>query len=313
VRSRGWALSSGGGTRRIACIRPPFSISQVTTLASSFAEDVRAYSAAGVDGIGVWELKLPAGGDAEALELLEASRLGSAAAVPAVPSVLPLPLMEGPTEPSARVDAICASLHRLASFAPSSVVCLTGPGSPRDRDAVVAGLRTIGQEATRAGVVIGLEPVNRVGGDEWTIVTSLGEAVELVEDADQPALGIQFDSWHLWSAPGLLDDIARYAHRLVGVHIADWRDPTRGWADRVLPGDGIADLPAILGALDVAGWDGFYDLEIFSDNGTFGNAWPGSLWDLPPVELVQAGRAAFDRAWEARIQSPVDRVSPRAV
>ena len=41
----------------------------------------------------------------------------------------------------------------------------------------------------------------------------------------------------------------------------------------MLPGDGIADLAAMLGALDAAGWDGLYDLEIFSDNGTFGTAY----------------------------------------
>ena len=88
---------------------------------------MRLYSAAGLDGIGIWEIKLPAGSDAEALEQLEASGLGSAAAIPAVPSILSLPLMEGPADPSERIDAICASLDRLAPFAPSSVVCLTGP------------------------------------------------------------------------------------------------------------------------------------------------------------------------------------------
>ena len=78
--------------------------------------------------------------------------------------------------------------------------------------------------------------------------------------------------------------------RFVGVHIADWRDPTRGWADRVLPGDGVADLPALLGTLERAGWNGYYDLEIFSDNGTFGNAWPGSLWDVPKRSWHVGGR-----------------------
>jgi sugar phosphate isomerase/epimerase len=307
----GWAHSAAADERRIPWILPRFSISQVTTLASTFANDVRAYSAAGVDGIGVWELKLSVGGDAEALELFEASGLGSAAAVPAVPSILPLPLMEGPEDPEARIDAICASLHRLAAFRPSSVVCLTGPGD--DRETVVAGLRTIGDEAERAGVRIGLEPVNRVGGENWTMITSLPEAVELLVDADHPALGIQFDSWHLWNTPGLLEDVDRYHERFVGVHISDWRDPTRSWADRVLPGEGLADLPAVLGALDRVGWDGFYDLEIFSDNGAFGNAWPDSHWDRPADEVARAGKSAFERAWGARVQRPVDHVSPGAV
>jgi sugar phosphate isomerase/epimerase len=283
----------------------------VTTLASSFANDVRAYNAAGVDGIGVWELKLDDGGDGEALELLEASGLGSAAAVPAVPSILPLPLMEGPDEPHERIEAICASVHRLAAFGSSSIVCLTGPGD--DRETVVAGLHTIGDEAERAGVRVGLEPVNRIGGENWTMITSVPEAVELLEEADHPALGIQFDTWHLWNTPTLLDDIDRYHDRFVGVHVSDWRDPTRSWADRVLPGEGVAALSAMLGALDRAGWDGFYDLEIFSDNGTFGNAWPDSHWDVPAEELARAGKDAFERAWETRVQSPVDRVSPRAV
>jgi sugar phosphate isomerase/epimerase len=297
--------------RRIPCIGPRFSISQVTTLASSFAEDVGAYAHAGAHGIGVWEIKLPSGGDAQAIEVLEASGLGSATAVPAVPSILPLPLMPGPADPEERVDAICASLHRLAAFNPSGVLCLTGPGE--QRETVVEGLRAIGEEAGRVGVKVGLEPINRVGGENWTMISSISEAVDLLDDADHPALGIQFDSWHVWNTPDVLEDIERYVDRFVGVHVADWREPTRGWADRVLPGDGVADLPAILGALDSAGWSGYYDLEIFSDNGAFGNSWPDSLWNVPAEELARAGKEAFARVWAARIQSPVDQVSPGAV
>jgi sugar phosphate isomerase/epimerase len=272
---------------------------------------VRLYSAAGLDGIGIWETKLSNDGDADALAQLEGSGLGSASAIPAIPSILPLPLMEGPAEPAERIDAICASLHRLAPFAPSGVVCLTGPGD--DRDTVVSGLRMVADEAARAGVRVGLEPINRVGGENWTMITSLPEAVELLDDADHPALGIQFDSWHLWNTPTLLEDIQRYCDRFVGVHIADWREPSRSWADRVLPGDGAAGLPAIVGALERSGWDGFYDLEIFSDNGSFGNAWPDSLWDRPADEVVRRGREALERVWEARNRTAVDQVSPSAL
>jgi len=272
---------------------------------------VRAYASAGADAIGVWELKLADGGDAEALEALAESGLGSAAAIPAIPSILPLPLMEGPDDPRARVDAICASLRRLAPFHPSGIVCLTGPGD--DRETVVEGLRVIGDEAQRAGVRIGLEPVNRVGGENWTMISSLEEAANLLDEAGHPALGIQFDTWHLWNTPNVLAEIAEHVNRFVGVHVADWREPTRSWADRVLPGEGVAGLPAMLGALDAAGWDGYYDVEVFSDNGAFGNAWPDSLWDVPAEELARDARDALARVWETRIRSEVDQVSPGAV
>lgn len=283
---------------------PGVSISQITTLTSSFADDVEVYARAGLDAIGVWELKLPEGRDSETLEQLEASGLGRASAVPLIPSILPLPLMEGPEDPSARIEAICASIHRLAAFGPSGIVCLTGPAQELDpdraRQTVVDGLRTIGDEAERAGVRVGLEPINRVGGEDWTIASSIPDAADLLDEAARPALGIQFDSWHLWNTETLFDDIAAECRRFVGVHIADWREPTRSWADRVLPGDGVADVRAIVGALDRADWKGYYDVEIFSDNGTFGNTWSDSLWDLPAEEVVRRGKEQFERVWEER-------------
>jgi sugar phosphate isomerase/epimerase len=285
-------------------VAPCLSVSQITTLRSSFADDVRDYVAAGLDGIGVWELKLGEGADAEAIEALQASGLESAAAVPAVPSVLPLPLLGGPEDPDERVEAFCHSLERLAPFRPSSIVCLTGTGIGRDADdaraIVVEGLATIGREAERLGLRIGLEPYQRVGGEQWTIASSIPEAVELIREAgDSPALGIQFDSWHLWNTPTLFDDIEREVDRFAGVHIADYREPTRGWADRSLPGHGVGDVPRILRALDAAGWDGLYDIEIFSDDGTFGAEYPDSFWAAPAVETLERAKAAFVQCWSA--------------
>jgi sugar phosphate isomerase/epimerase len=285
-------------------VAPRISVSQITTLRSSFADDLRNYAAAGLDGIGVWELKLPEGQDAESAELFEASGLESAAAVPAIPSILPLPLLGGPEDPEARVEAYCHSMARLAPFRPSGAVLLTGSGSGRDPDdaraIVVDGLRTIAAEAERHGLRVGIEPYQREGGQDWTIASSIPEAVDLIHEAgDPPALGIQFDVWHLWNTPTLFDDIAEEVDRFTGVHVCDIREPTRGWADRALPGDGSADVPAILEALAAAGWEGLYDIEIFSDDGTFGSTYPDSYWAAPPDDVLAQARGAFDRCWEA--------------
>jgi sugar phosphate isomerase/epimerase len=282
------------------------SVSQITTLRSSFADDVRDYAAAGLDGIGIWELKLAEGGDAEALERFEASGLEAAAAVPAVPSILPLPLLGGPEDPGERVEAYCRSLERLAPFRPSSVVCLTGTAAGREPDearaVAVDGLATIAAEAARLGLRIGLEPYQRDGSGPWSFVNSIPDAVDLIRDAgDPPAAGIQFDVWHLWNTPTLFEDIERELPRFVGVHVCDVREPTRGWADRSLPGEGAADVPAILRALDAAGWDGLYDIEIFSDDGTFGDSYPDSFWAADPAEVLHRARETFARCWEASL------------
>lgn len=285
---------------------PPFSISQISTLPSAFADDLAAYAAAGLDGVGIWELKLPAGGgDAEALEAFARSGLGAAAAVPALPSILPLPLLGGPTDPAERIEALAASIHRLAAFGPEGIVCLTGSGlglaPERARELVVEGLATLALEAQLAGVRIALEPYQADGGAEWSIVSSIPEAVSLIADAGGHAsLGLQFDVWHLWNSPTVLDDIAAELPRIAGVHVCDVRRPTRSWCDRVLPGEGVADLPAILGALEAAGWSGYYDLEIFSDDGMFGTALPDSLWRVPAGELAARGRASLAAAWGSR-------------
>jgi sugar phosphate isomerase/epimerase len=286
----------GGSTLRVSRAtqqRPLFSISQVSTLAASFADDLRAYAAAGADGIGVWEMKLGSG----SLEELRATDLRCATAVPAVPSVHPLPLLPGPETPRERIDALLRSLEVLAPYEPSAVLCFTGPG---DRETAVRGVREIAREAERLGLRLALEPFQLQGIESWSILNTLGDAAGFIDEVGSDTVGIQFDTWALWNTPELLDEIPRYAHLVAGVHVSDWREPTRGWADRVLPGDGAADLPGIFGVLEDVGWEGFYDLEIFSDNGTFGAAYPDSLWDLDAAELALRGREAFFNCWSKR-------------
>jgi sugar phosphate isomerase/epimerase len=265
----------------------------VSTLAASFTDDLHAYAAAGADGIGIWEIKL---GD-ESLAEFRASGLGSATAVPTVPSIHPLPLLPGPATVRERIDALLRSLDVLAAYEPAAILCFTGPG---DRETAVRGVREVAREAERLGLRLAVEPFQREGIESWSILNTLGDAAAFVDEVGSDAVGIQFDVWHLWNSADVLDEIPRHAHLIAGVHVNDWREPTRGWADRALPGEGVADLPALLGVLEDVGWDGFYDLEIFSDNGTFGSAYPDSLWDLDAVELARRGREAFFNCWSKR-------------
>ena len=129
-----------------------------------------------------------------------------------------------------------------------------------------------------------LEPIQREFAELWTTVSSLGEAAALVDEAGADC-GLQYDSWNLWREP--LDEIERHRDRIRGVHLADWRKPTRNTNDRVLPGDGVIDFGPILDALR---WDGPFDLEIFSDAEL-----EGSLWREDPRALAARGIEALRR------------------
>jgi len=68
----------------------PLSIVEFSTLRASFEEDLVAYATAGIDGIGICELKLVEGREAEQLAAFRESGLRASSCVPAVPSILPL-------------------------------------------------------------------------------------------------------------------------------------------------------------------------------------------------------------------------------
>jgi hypothetical protein len=55
----------------------------------------------------------------------------------------------------------------------------------------------------------------------------------------------------------------------------------------------VIDLGPLLDGVERTGWAGCYDLEVFSDDGKFGNDFDDSLWKLPADELARRGRGRF--------------------
>jgi sugar phosphate isomerase/epimerase len=251
-------------------------ICEWTTFPASFEEELAAYRAAGAGAIGILEFKLD--GVSDVCGRLRESGLAVSACLPAAGSILPSPLIPGPEEPEARVQSICASVARFAELEPSCVFFLTGPGD--DRATVVEGIRRIGEAGSRHGVRVALEPIHRSQAAVLSQVSTVEEALELIGDAE---VGILFDTWHL--------DGVSHADRVYAVHVADRRDPTRSDFDRGLPGEGSQ---AAVRALLEAGYDGWFDVEVMSDDGTFGEAFPDSLWALPTEEIAQRAVASME-------------------
>jgi sugar phosphate isomerase/epimerase len=261
--------------------------SEISTAPASFEQDVNAYSAAGFDGIGIWEFKL-SDDDARDARLMREAGLGASYCVPAIPSLLQLTLpgMEGPADPAERIEALCASMGRLARFEPACVLCLTGPTGDRSEDEaraiVIAGLREIAAAARAAGVRLGLEPTHLSESHVTSFLSTIGETIALLDEAGLDDVGVMVDSVHVWDAGELDADVARHAARVTGLHVADKHaaaDPSR-----VLPGEGVTHPEQLVGLLRAAGFDGYLDIEIFST--------PEEFWGLPVAEAAKRAAAA---------------------
>jgi sugar phosphate isomerase/epimerase len=70
-----------------------------------------------------------------------------------------------------------------------------------------------------------------------------------------------------------------------------------------MPGDGIADAAGLLRILREGGYDGWLELEIFSDDGLMGQEFEDSLWREDPVDLIRRGRELTLAAWNADRQA----------
>ncbi len=254
-------------------------ICEWTTFPASFTDELAAYRAAGAGAIGILEFKLDGVDDVPGA--MRESGLAASACLPAAGSILPSPLIPGPDEPEARVESICRSVGRFAELEPGCVFFLTGPGGDGDRGTVAEGIRQIAEAGARHGVRVALEPIHPSQAGILSFVQTIPDALDLIGEAD---VGILFDTWHL--------DEVSHVDRIYGVHVADRSEPTRSDFDRALPGPG--SRTAVRALLD-AGYEGWLDVEVMSDDGTFGSAFPDSLWALPVEEIARRSVASMER------------------
>ncbi|MDR0417783.1 MAG: sugar phosphate isomerase/epimerase [Propionibacteriaceae bacterium] len=280
---------------------PQISISCPTTYSTSIEEDLRNYAAGGATGIGIWEYKLKDGEDSKVIEEME--RLGLAATLNCgkVPSVIQDRFFMEPADPKERIAAMVENVRRWAPFKPAAILITTGDPEFWDpatiRQVTVDGLKQVAEAAGEAGLKLGIEPYRKTSG---TMVSTITEAMELIAEVGAPNMGVLVDLWHSWDTPTVHDELATYAADIVGIQLSDYRDPTRGWCDRVLPGDGKIDLKAFFRTFEAIGYQGWYDVEIFSDNGLFGNDYPDSVWSRPPAAVAQAAVEQTLALWNAR-------------
>jgi sugar phosphate isomerase/epimerase len=152
------------------------------------------------------------------------------------------------------------------------------------RERVQECIARILPEARAAGVPLAIEPLHPMQAADRACVNTLEQALDLCDVLGE-GVGVAVDVYHLWWDPKLEQQIARAGRkRILGYHICDWRLPTRDLvADRAMMGDGCIDLPRIRGWVEGAGYRGFHEVEIFS------NDW----WEREPEEVLRICKERF--------------------
>jgi D-psicose/D-tagatose/L-ribulose 3-epimerase len=116
-------------------------------------------------------------------------------------------------------------------------------------------LARLAEHAAEAGIVLGLEPVNRY---ESPLINTCEQALELADMIGAPNVWIHLDTYHMnieeksWAYP-----VALAGERLCHLHLCE--------NDRGIPGTGIVDWEELFGELGKLRYDGYAALESFVD------------------------------------------------
>jgi sugar phosphate isomerase/epimerase len=285
---------------------PKYSLCELAFPDTTITEDIAIARNTHATGLSIDEGKIGDRTPAEVAAEMKAAGIKAAACVPAVMAFLPGERLRGPDSVPERVALMQEGVRRLSELEPTSILCLTGPRGElpqaEARKVAADALHQLAETADEAGVPLSFETFRYAEPQNLSLVFGLDDALAFLDEAGRPDIGLAYDIWHLWgSSDRLLEQTRELAPRVNVVQLNDYKEPLRSWNDRVLPGDGIADLPGIFAALREGGYDGWYDLEVFSDDGRWGMDFPDSVWKLPWEEQARRGYEGLMRAWDASL------------
>ncbi len=240
----------------------------ITTKPWSIEEAADHYAAAGVSGITVWRDALEGRDIAKTGQMLKERDL----------SVVSLcrggffPSTSAQKRQTAIDDNKAAVDEAAALGAPMVVlVCGADPDQPlsTSRQQIREGIEAVLPHAEANNVVLAIEPLHPMYADTRSAVNTLAQANDMAEIIDSPWVGIAVDVYHLWWDNTLEAEIMRCGRNgnLSAFHICDWKSPTEDMLlDRGLMGEGCINVPEIRGWAEAAGFQGFNEVEIFSDH-----------------------------------------------
>ena len=238
-----------------------------TTKPWSIEECIKNYSGAGINGITIWR------------HLLENKDLKVVKSLLDDFNMHLVSLCRGGFFPS--VDAVkrqraiddnLFAIEQAEALAAPLIVLVCGADGnqslEKSRDQIREGIIKILPAAKRAGVKLAIEPLHPMYAGDRSAINTMKQANEMAAEINSEWLGVAVDIYHLWWDPDLKTEIKRCAENeyLFAFHICDWNVPTVDFlTDRGLMGDGCINIPEIRSWVEEAGFEGYNEVEIFSD------------------------------------------------
>lgn len=292
-----------------------YSVCCWSTPKNTTLDDIEQCAAIGAQGVGMFERKMAPEDDEVVEEALDRLGIRAAILVPHDWTLLPVPLNPEAASLTWRdmSSRIAASCKRLAPFKPVGI--LVGPGGHGDPsmmgrplEEIVEGLKVVADAAGEVGLRIAFEPYARRRG---SLIHNLTIAMDVIEKAGRDNVDLFPDVWHYWPEPNVHQELRQFVDRIVALQVNDARIEERSWCDRVQPGWGHNKCREMVATLIDAGFKGWYDYEVFSDDGSWGNAWPDSLWAKPHGEFLREGYDNFARCFSEAEQMLSQGMIPR--
>ncbi len=240
----------------------------ITTKPWSLAEAAKYYSARGIGGISVWIEALQGIDDHEAHRILSDAGLK-------VPALVRGGFFchDSVAERQNRIDRNRKLLATAAAIEAEMMVLVVGahPGSPlaTQRQWVADAIDALIPDVEATGVKLAIEPLHPMYAADRSCINRIAQARQICQQLNHPMVGVAVDVYHVWWDPDLQHEIELLGQQktLFGYHLCDWRVPTRDMLnDRALMGDGCIDLPGITAMVRAAGFDGWDEVEIFSED-----------------------------------------------
>jgi sugar phosphate isomerase/epimerase len=230
-------------------------------------ECVENYHAAGISGITIWRNVLEGQNLQECKQILDDHQM----TVAGVARGGFFPSVEKAKRIKAIDDNLLAIEQSAAVGAPVLVLVCGADGSQsleKSRDQIKEGISKILPQAKAAGIKLAIEPLHPMYAADRSAIITLKQANDITEEINSDFVGVAVDVYHLWWDEHLRNEINRCGknNKLFAFHVCDWNVPTLDFLnDRGLMGDGCINVPQIRCWMEEAGFDGFNEVEIFSD------------------------------------------------